>query len=104
MAIRFLLFQFAVVITGHAKSKSISLDDRIPHLAVCEPLPTADCRTLIARMLKCQTMIFDDPGFSRQQYVENLSVHGQILAKYQSECEGASDDRLTNDAFQLPWD
>jgi hypothetical protein len=105
----FLLFQFAILITDQAKQNSMpvapsrlssTIDNHIADLIVCQQTIIDDCKSLIERMLKCQQMIFHDPGYSYQQYVENINVHKQILAKYQSVCEGTPDDYLTNDAFQ----
>jgi hypothetical protein len=67
---------------------------RIPDVVVCEQMNTNDCKSLIYQMLKCQQIIFNDPGFSYQQYKENIDVHREILAKYQTMCEGTQSDYL----------
>lgn len=61
---------------------------RIPDLVLCQPLNTVDCAKLMDRMLECQQIVFNDPGFSYQQYLENIRVHRQMLVEYQSTCEG----------------
>ncbi|CAF0760369.1 unnamed protein product [Rotaria sp. Silwood1] len=49
------------------------IDIRIPDIDVCQDITTNDCKLLIDQMLKCQQIIFNDPGFSYQQYKGNIN-------------------------------
>ena len=77
----------------------LSVNIRIPNLNLCQPIHTDDCKSLTDQIIKCQQIIFTDPGFSYQQYKGNIDVHRQILTKYQSMCEGTQSDYLVNDLF-----
>lgn len=114
--INFLLYKFVILINGK-QHVIITPDDphpldidsyiiniRIPDIEVCQEINTNDCKSVIHQMLKCQQIIFNDPGFSYQQYKGNINVHRQILAKYQSMCEGTQNDYLTNDSFDFTKD
>ena len=68
----------------------------IPDIVLCQSIDTDDCSKLINAMVECQKIVFNDPGFSYQQYLQNIQVHRIILDKYQSTCEGR-----TNIADQL---
>ena len=72
---------------------------RVPNMDICQEINRHDCKSLAYQILKCQQIIFNDPGFSYQEYRENIRVHRQILVKYQSTCEGTQDDHLVNDFF-----
>ncbi|CAF3384864.1 unnamed protein product [Rotaria sp. Silwood1] len=80
------------------------IDIRIPDIDVCQDITTNDCKLLIDQMLKCQQIIFNDPGFSYQQYKGNINVHQQILVKYQSMCENAQNDYIDNDSLDFKND
>ncbi len=73
------------------------IDIRIPDIDTCQQIKSDDCKNLINQMLKCQQIIFNDPGFSYQQYNENINVHREILVKYQSICEDVHSDYLVFD-------
>ena len=84
--------------------ESSVIDIRIPDVDTCLQSPTDDCKILIHQMIKCQEVIFNDPGFSYQQYKENIHVHRQILAKYQTMCEITQKDYLANSLFDFKKD
>ena len=56
---------------------------------LCQIVNTDNCSELFELIIKCQQMIFNDPGFSYQEYLENIDVHRQMLVKYQTMCEGS---------------
>jgi len=109
----FLLSQFVILINGKQEViipsdglhplnlELLNINIRIPDIVVCQQISTDDCKDLIHHMLKCQQIIFNDPGFSYQQYIENINIHRQILDKYHSMCEGTQNDYLTNDSFDF---
>lgn len=74
---------------------------RIPNVETCQEITTSNCENLIDHMLKCQQIIFNDPGFSYQQYQENIDVHRQILNQYQTMCEDIQNNDLLNDLFDF---
>jgi hypothetical protein len=107
----FLVFQFVILINGKQPDdpnlidiESVVINIHIPDVDICQQMITNDCKSLIHQMLKCQQIIFNDPGFSYQQYKENINVHRQILGKYQSRCEGTQNDYLANDSFDFEKD
>lgn len=65
----------------------------VENLVLCQSIDTKDCSTLVDLMVKCQQIIFNDPGFSYQQYITNIETHTQMLAKYQIICEGVFNDK-----------
>ncbi|CAF3736187.1 unnamed protein product [Rotaria magnacalcarata] len=75
------------------------IDVHIPEIEFCQYISTSDCKLLIRQMLKCQRIIFNDPGFSFQQYNANINAHQQILVKYQSMCEDTQNDYSADNAF-----
>lgn len=109
----FLLSQFRVLI--HAKQYTViapnephhldiellSNNIRIADIPVCQDINTDDCKLFMDQMLKCQQIIFNDPGYSYQQYKRNIEIHKQILDKYQSMCESVNNDYMLNDSFDL---
>lgn len=80
------------------------IDIRIPDIDTCQQIKSDDCKNLIDQMFKCQQIIFNDPGFSYQQYKGNMNVHREILAKYQSICEDVHSDYLVNKLFDFKKD
>ena len=99
--------QSAIIASDDSSSfgiESFITNIRIPDIDICHEINTNDCKNLIDQMLKCQDIIFNDPGFSYQQYKENIHVHRQILAKYQSRCEGTQNDYLLNSSFDFKKD
>jgi hypothetical protein len=65
------------------------IDIRISNVALCQQTnaAAADCVQLMDLMVKCQQIIFNDLGFSYQEYIGNIDMHRQILARYQSMCD-----------------
>ena len=100
----FLTFQFGILISEKPyvvmtsdlsetlDIEPLIIDVRIPDIELCQDISTNDCKLLLHQMLKCQQIIFNDPGFSFQQYKANINVHQQILVKYQSMCEDTQND------------
>jgi hypothetical protein len=74
-----------------------TIDIRVPDIDMCQQIINNDCKNLLDQMLKCQQIIFNDPGFSYQQYRRNINIHKQILVKYQSICEDSYSDYLVFD-------
>lgn len=111
-----LLFQCVILINGQQHViitpdeahpldiEPLIMNIRIPDVDICQYINTNDCKNLIHQILKCQQIIFNDPGFSYQQYIGNIDVHKQILAQYQSMCEGTHDDYLVKDLFDFKKD
>ena len=109
----FLLSQFLIVVSSQEQViipnedphslniESLNINIHIPDITVCQQINTDDCKNLIHYMLKCQQIIFNDPGFSYQQYIGNINIHRQILDKYYSICEGTQNDYLANSSFDL---
>jgi hypothetical protein len=111
----FSLFQFMILMNGKQHSMitthvpyidtvTLVTDIRIKDVDICQQVITEDCKSLIDQMLKCQQIIFNDPGFSYQQYIGNIKVHRKILTKYQLTCEGTQNDYLANDSFDFRKD
>ena len=73
----------------------ILIDIRISNVALCQQttVAAADCTQLMDLMVKCQQIIFNDPGFSYQEYIGNIDIHRQILARYQSMCDDDDDGK-----------
>ena len=110
-----LLFQFVIlvndkyVMTTSYQPHSLTMESsviniHIPDIDICHEINTDDCKILIYQMQKCQQIIFNDPGFSYQQYKENIDVHKQILFKYQLFCEGTPNDSIVNDSLEIICD
>ncbi|CAF2528621.1 unnamed protein product [Rotaria sp. Silwood2] len=96
--------QYAIITADRSQPVDIEplvISIRIPDIDVCQDITTNDCKILIHQMLKCQQIIFNDPGFSYQQYKGNINAHQQILVKYQSMCEGTQNDYIVNNSFDF---
>ena len=80
------IFLLIIVRRTTADSDStISLRD----LTLCQFVSTDDCSQLVEQMVQCQNLIFNDEGFSYQQYRKNLQVHREMLGQHRLKCSGS---------------
>ena len=99
-----LLFRYVILTydESHALDmEPLIIDIRIPNVDICQQIKSTDCNNLIQQMLKCQQIIFNDPGFSYQQYEENINIFRQILAQYQTICTNTQNDYLINNLYDF---